>query len=476
MSPDRLGCYLFIVVALVGAVLIISLPGSDHLEGCVPPDPATPYFQPTGDRYATPVNQLVTPDSFVLPVNPTEDDLDTFLFSDSAFRYNTRRRVTNLLPAWLTFIGHDLYDFRVNTSEPFFGGYRAVHDHEHRVINYATPRLDGSQLYGVTEEIANSIRRLDGSGKLKTSTSPYPTTPDSLFMEYNNMTLTFVSADPRANDSPLVNALYQLFVREHNYWCDRLLAVNPEYSEDYLYEMAKHLVVAEMQAITYQEALPALLGTEFLPYCYVGSRHESRVYAEWAIGALPAVLATTFNETTLTRDPETNFLQPVAPYDVWLSGLGPILLGSSQQQADPRDPYFTPSTNDINRGRDALLPTYFRMYSKAFKGHLITKCHEYIAVDAVCDQLETLYTTADHTDLFTGILVEKEFHNSVLGRLGTWLFVHQFEELKNRDPYYFTSNPAIIKYRHKIMHTRFSQIILRQTTIRPSLLHPSVFQ
>ena len=477
MSPGSISCYLFVIVAFIGAVLIIALPGSDHLENCEPRDPSTPYFQPAGDDYAHPLLNILHGDDY----SPDQTTLEASL----SFEGRPRKRfISNLLPAWLEFIWHDLYDIRLNISDPFVGGYRANHTLDHhgrrQITDFTTPRLDGSQVYGATPELALSIRRLDGTGKLRTSNSPY-NPQDNVYMEYNSLTQTFLNVDARSSGgNPLVAALYQLFVREHNTWCDRLLAVDPDYTEDYLYEMAKHLVVAEMQAVTYQEALPALLNTELLPYCYAGLHHTVRVYTEWAVAALPATV-NTLVETNLTlRQTSTGFVVPsdipfpATDQDLWTHGLGTLFLGAVQQPARLRDLLVYTYDNTINRGRDAALPSYQALYAKAFHGHVITRCEEYISDAAVCTALAGLYDT-EEIDLFIGLLAEKNFHSSVLGRLGTWLFLHQLEELKNHDPYYYTSNPAIINFRHKIMHTRLSQIILRQTSIHPSLLHPSVF-
>lgn len=479
MKTDRLCCYLFIIVAFIGAILVISLPGSDHLENCIQRDPSLSYFQPIGDQYQSLIYKIFHHDDLIILEEniPPQATLITELFDNPASitPINTPfDKITNMLPAWIEFIGHDLFDFRLNSSDPYFGGYRAEHgydEHNRRsFVNYATPRLDGSHIYGVTENAVASIRLMDGSGKLKTSVNsilPH----DNIFMQYNATTNTFLSTDNRVLDgNPLVTALYQLFVREHNYWCDKLIIEHPEYNDDYIYEIAKHIVIGELQAITYQEALPALLKTTSLPYCYAGADHGVQIYSEWALGALPAFVETVTNTTLEMRSPNTNiFLPSTITYpstasDIWDHGIGSLILGASQQPACYRDPFLYIFDNNINRVQDALLKDYQTIYSQLFNSnpnsHLLQ-----IALDI----------TSDHYNLFLGLLLESKFHSSSMGKLGSWLFVHQFDEIKNHDPYFYTSNPALLKFRQKILHTKLSHIVLRHTFIHSSLLTPHIF-
>jgi hypothetical protein len=50
-----------------------------------------------------------------------------------------------------------------------------------------------------------------------------------------------------------------LFVKEHNYWADRIKKVHPKLSGNEIYALARDIVTAELQAITFREYLPLIL-------------------------------------------------------------------------------------------------------------------------------------------------------------------------------------------------------------------------
>lgn len=54
--------------------------------------------------------------------------------------------------------------------------------------------------------------------------------------------------------------MHTLFVREHNHLAEDIAAIYPDRTDEEIYQLARKIVAAEMQAITYNEFLPALLG------------------------------------------------------------------------------------------------------------------------------------------------------------------------------------------------------------------------
>ena len=70
----------------------------------------------------------------------------------------------------------------------------------------------------------------------------------------------YCKGDIRANEQIGLIAMHTLFVREHNRLADLISSHYPDTDDEQIYQLARKIVSAEIQAITYKEFLPALLG------------------------------------------------------------------------------------------------------------------------------------------------------------------------------------------------------------------------
>ena len=74
------------------------------------------------------------------------------------------------------------------------------------------------------------------------------------------------TGDTRVNEHLGLMAIHTLFVREHNRLVTELRDNNPEtMTNSDLYDQARKIVGAQLQAITYNEFLPLLLGSSAIP-------------------------------------------------------------------------------------------------------------------------------------------------------------------------------------------------------------------
>ena len=128
-------------------------------------------------------------------------------------------------------------------------------------INAITHWLDGSQIYGSNERLAEDLRdRSSGRGQMRTSMSPFqrpllpigkcPSSP------------CFQAGDTRVTAQPLLTILHTLFLREHNRLANKLAKAVPGNTDDFYYQQARRVVIAKLQHITYNEYLPVILGPE----------------------------------------------------------------------------------------------------------------------------------------------------------------------------------------------------------------------
>ena len=113
--------------------------------------------------------------------------------------------------------------------------------------------MDASNVYSSDAESSDFLRVLDGSGKLKTGENELLPVGPAQF-EF--------AGDVRAREMPGLAAMHTLFLREHNRVCDLIAAKVPNENEEYYFENARRIVIAEMQNIVYGEYLPVVLGEE----------------------------------------------------------------------------------------------------------------------------------------------------------------------------------------------------------------------
>ncbi|KAI6233148.1 CRE-MLT-7 protein [Aphelenchoides fujianensis] len=130
-------------------------------------------------------------------------------------------------------------------------------------LNENTAFVDGSQIYGSSSKDLHKFR--DGrTGMLKLSifnnmrVLPFD---EATCRSASDCKASFVAGDIRANLFIGLSSLHILFAREHNRVAQQLQQMNPGWSGDRLFQEARKVVGAEIQAILYNEFLPKILGS-----------------------------------------------------------------------------------------------------------------------------------------------------------------------------------------------------------------------
>ncbi|HPY41310.1 MAG TPA: peroxidase family protein, partial [Thiolinea sp.] len=190
-----------------------------------------------------------------------------------------RKGLSDIFWMWGQFLDHDLslvkadagssMDIPVPTGDPFFDpqgtGTATIPVTRSNTVtdangvaqqpNSLTAYIDGSNVYGSDKATADSLRSFEG-GKLKTSEGN---------LLPKNANGAFVAGDERSNENPALTSMHTIWMREHNRIADQLANQHPQWSDETIYQEARRTVGAEIQAITYNEFLPNLLGEDAIP-------------------------------------------------------------------------------------------------------------------------------------------------------------------------------------------------------------------
>jgi hypothetical protein len=432
------------------------------------------------------------------------------------------RRLSDLSWAWGQFLGHDL-DLTTSSSGAAINGSApiAVNDPldplgPHPIpftranfgeapssggrgvgggrspINEVTSYIDASQVYGSTAARAAALRTDGGAGaKLLMGAGnllPFnaaglpnenfgPTPPSHLFL----------AGDIRANENSLLTSLHTVFAREHNRLVDRIADQLPDLDAEAQFQLARKLVGAEMQAITYREFLPALLGNDPKVPRADGYNYSPNIDASITNAFAHATYryghSTVSSQLQLVRDDGTNAGSLALRNAFFNPGLisndpakvDQLLKGAATQVSqevdllvvdDLRNFLFGPpgaggldlAALNIQRGRDAGLPDYNELRT----AHQLPSRQSFsqITADAAtAAELSTMYNgNINNIDAWIGALAEDHLPGASVGPLTFAMLTSQFQRLRDGDRLFYRS-PAAGLYTQDGLAPEFTAIV-----------------
>jgi hypothetical protein len=370
-------------------------------------------------------------------------------------------------------------------------------DNPRQQMNQITSYIDASNVYGSDEARALALRSGVG-GKLKSQETDVGELLPANFGLPNAEPFPgvsfFVAGDIRANEQPGLTALHTLFVREHNRLAEEIAAtqfagrnLSDPAVDEAIYQQARKIVGAEVQAITYYEFLPALFGPNGLA-SYQG--YDPRVNASIAnifSAALYRVGHTMLpNELLRLDDNGAPAAPPLSlgaaffnPTLTTTAGIEPFLKGLSvqaMQEIDSkvvdgvRNMLFDPPAQfdltaiNMQRGRDHGLPDY-NQAREDFGLPRREEFSEITSLAATAQALEQAYQgEIDNMDVWLGGISEDHVPGGSVGELMRTVLVNQFTRSRDGDRFYFEktlSGSAL----NRVLDTRLSDIIRRNTTL-----------
>jgi hypothetical protein len=352
-------------------------------------------------------------------------------------------------------------------------------DSARQQVNAITAFIDGSMVYGSDDDHAASLRSFVG-GQLRTSDGDLLPIDDSGF---------FLAGDERANEQNGLTAMHTLWVREHNRVATEIAAGPLELSDEKIYQLARAFVIAEIQAITYNEYLPALLGPNAIPQ-YEGYKPD----VDPSISNLFATAAFRYGHTSLSSelkrlDNDGNVIEagnlPLRdaffnPSGIFELGIDPLLKGLASNVAqeidtqlvdDVRNFLFGPpgaggfdlAALNIQRGRDHGLPDYNSVRQQL--GLSTAESFSDISSDpAVQAKLAAAYESVADIDVWVGALAEDHVAGASVGELAKTVLVEQFTALRDGDRFWYQKTFKGVQLQ-QLQQTRLSDVIERNTEL-----------
>lgn len=398
-------------------------------------------------------------------------------------------------------------------------------------LNELTHYIDGSMIYGSTNERAEFLREFKGGllrvGSAFPETGGGPSLPEiSAFPPCQpeeqveeelppperccpeGRDSCFVAGDIRVNEQVSLTVMHTIWVREHNRVAEALANLNPQWDDERIFQEARKIVIAQVQQITFTEFLPALFGKEFFekligPYIGYQPERDASVPTAFATAAFRfghsliqpefARLDRSFNSIPAgplnLRD---SFMNPQAYFDG--DGTDPIVRGWINQSSRAVDEFLNSvlttqlfeteeglgmdlATLNIQRSRDHGLPP-----------HPVWKkfCQNRFGKDVLPDELFEfsneltkirllqMYGSLDTVDLWVGGLAEEPIPGGVIGPTFACIFAVTFSDLRLGDRFWFENDVFTAEQLTEIRRTSIARVLCDNADNLPTI-QPNAF-
>lgn len=368
--------------------------------------------------------------------------------------------VSSMFWAWGQFIDHDITLTQENagSGDLSLGGTMGAVDSTQIAngapVNEISAYIDGSMVYGSDEATAASLRANDGSGRmLLDADGNLPRNADGQFM----------AGDVRVNEQQQLITMHTVLVREHNRIADTLSEVNPDWSGERVYQESRSLVGAQIQAITYNDWLPSLLGEggigAYSGYDESVNAGMTTEFSTCAFRFCHSMIPDELERLAENGDPiaqghlqlRDGFFTPETFLEA--GGTDPLLRGLAAQDAMEVDAAVSAElrnflnagdgedsdllARNIARGRDVGLADY-NLLRAAYGLEPIENWSDLTDDPVLAAELEALYgSSLDGLDPFVGALAENALDGALVGALNAAIIGDQFARLRSGDRFWY---------------------------------------
>ncbi|KRY52472.1 Peroxidase mlt-7 [Trichinella britovi] len=339
-------------------------------------------------------------------------------------------------------------------------------------VNENTAFLDGSAIY--SSSLPDSLRLKDSKTGMMRITffnnhvMP-PFDPHTCFGP-NNCNANFDIGDNRASIFIALVGVHTVFLREHNRIAEQFLAMNPTWSVERVFQETRKIIGAMIQAITYKEWLPKILGIRYnsLMGNYTGYNPNVNpsIINEFTTAAMRFGhgMITEFYERVDEHGKsiphaklrfDQGVLKPAKL--LFEGGIEPVIRGLLMMEVKKPQRVTSSVTENmfgstdlastnVQRGRDHGLGSYndYREFCGLKKALTFDELSSEILDPNLRNNLQQSYKHTDHIDLYVGGLIEEPVVDGLVGPTFACLIAEQFRRLRDGDRFFY-QNPEIFK-------------------------------
>ncbi|MEZ5324808.1 MAG: peroxidase family protein [Verrucomicrobiales bacterium] len=439
------------------------------------------------------------------------------VLSEQAAIMASGHQLSDMVWVWGQFLDHDISITPESESEfaavmtasddvlaPMIPMMRSAYDsvtgtdatNPRQQTNAITAFIDGSGVYGSSAERAMRLRTGQGGRLVMTLDGMLPKNLPGIDMA-NPVNLPVEAlhsvGDVRANENPALLAMHTLWVREHNRLAEQASSEHPDWTDEEIFQYARRFVGAEIQVITYQEFLPALIGdlapllsnaaydptlnpgilNEFSAGLYrlghsMIPTHIAKVGPDGSMSDVPLIILRDcfFNPQCLDGPASVDavfrglMVKQMQEVDVLVvDDLRNFLFG------EPGAGGLDLISLNIQRGRDHGLPGYNDVRASLGLAKW-SKFAEIATEPRLVAGLESLYDSTDSLDLWIGAMSEPHYGEGSVGETIAAGIREQFIRLRDGDRFFFLYDDELsVDEKAALMGTTLSDVISRNTTV-----------
>lgn len=278
-------------------------------------------------------------------------------------------------------------------------------------MNAASGYLDGSDLYGSTDDDLHNIRT------------------------YSRGKVSLAACKRCKEGGTAIGTLYSTLLFEHNRIAEGLAELNDHWDDSNIFLEARRILVAQLQHVTFNEFVPSILGeaafvnADLKPvtsgfYTGYSSTNRGGAFDSVALAALQALLSLDGNSVSLGE------LLVKPAYQI---GLG-------METRKPGE--WDVSEKMIHMARDHGIPSYphFVSYCSGNDQMVNFTDLKYLMNENDVEALQAVYGTTEDVDLLVGGILERPTEAAAVGPTFGCLLRAQFVKMRNSDRFWYEND------------------------------------